>query len=45
MAGAVRRTGAGFVILAVVPEAQVDPRGFDRGVEVARQRLKELEEG
>src|SRR5439155_18330794 len=39
------RVGAGFVILAVVPEAQIDSKGFGRGVETARQRLKELEEG
>jgi hypothetical protein len=37
--------GAGFVILAVVPEAQIDSKGFRRGVEAARQRLQELEEG
>lgn len=36
------RVDAGFVILAVVPEAQVDPRAFDRGVEAARRRLKAL---
>jgi hypothetical protein len=38
------RIDAGFVILAVVPEAQVDRRAFDRGVEAARRRLKELTE-
>lgn len=38
------RVGAGFVILVVVPEAEVDPRGFRRGVEVALHRLSELVE-
>ncbi|MHB1510865.1 MAG: type II toxin-antitoxin system RelE/ParE family toxin [Acidimicrobiales bacterium] len=39
------RVDDGFVILAVVPEALVDRRGFDRGVVTARRRLEEIEEG
>ena len=38
------RFGAGFVILAVAPEAEVDPRGFRRGVDTALERLAELTE-
>jgi phage-related protein len=34
-----------MVILAVVPEAQQNPRGFRRGCVVAEQRLKELVQG
>jgi hypothetical protein len=36
------RVGDGFVILAVAPEADVDPKGFRRGVDVALRRLAEL---
>jgi hypothetical protein len=34
----------GFVVLAVGPEAQVDPRGFERAVRSALRRLREVEE-
>jgi len=36
------QAGDGFVILAVVPEAQVDRRGFDAGVARASKRLLEV---
>jgi hypothetical protein len=39
-----RQVGAVMVIAAVGPEALVDPRGFARAVEAARQRLAALEE-
>jgi hypothetical protein len=29
-----------FVIAAIAPEAQVDPRGFDRAARLARRRLE-----
>jgi hypothetical protein len=35
------RRGDTFVIAAVAPEAQVDRRGFDRAVRIARRRLEE----
>jgi hypothetical protein len=38
------RVGAGFVILAVAPEAEIDPKGFRRGVDAALQRLADLAE-
>lgn len=38
------RLGQGFVILAVAPEAQVDPQGFRRGVDIALERLSDLTE-
>jgi hypothetical protein len=34
------RRGAAFVIAAVAPEAEVDSRGFDRAVRLARRRLE-----
>ncbi|MDX6215353.1 MAG: hypothetical protein QOG99_937 [Frankiales bacterium] len=37
------QVGAGFVILAVGPEAQVDPRGFRRAVSQAAMRLDGIE--
>jgi hypothetical protein len=33
-----------FVVAAVGPEAQSDPRGFERAVRRALQRLADLEE-
>ena len=33
-----------FMIGAVGPEAQVDPRGFDRAVRLATDRFAEIEE-
>lgn len=39
-----RRVGDALVIAAVCPEATVDPRGFDRGVELAGLRLDSLTE-
>jgi hypothetical protein len=38
------RVGAGFVILAVAPEAEIDPKGFRRGVDAALGRLADLAE-
>jgi hypothetical protein len=38
------RVGAGFVILAIAPEAEIDPKGFRRGVDAALQRLADLTE-
>jgi hypothetical protein len=40
-----RQVGDVFVIAAVGPEAQHDPRGFSRACERALRRLAELEEG
>ena len=34
-----RRIGGALVIGSIGPEAQVDPRGFDRAVRVANERL------
>jgi hypothetical protein len=34
------RRGGAFVIAAIAPEAQVDPRGFDRAARLARRRLE-----
>lgn len=38
-----RRFGDVFVIAAVGPEAEVDPRGFERAVRVAATRLDEID--
>jgi hypothetical protein len=38
------RVGEVFVVAAVGPEAQSDPRGFERAVRRALQRLADLEE-
>ena len=40
-----RQVGQVFVVAAVGPEAQVDPRGFDRAVRRALERLAKVEEG
>lgn len=40
-----RQVGEVFVVAAVGPEAQADPRGFDRAVRRALDRLAKLEEG
>lgn len=40
-----RRVGHAFVIAAVGPEAQVNPRGFRRACRAATTRLAALEEG
>jgi hypothetical protein len=39
-----QRFGDVFVIGAIGPEAQVDPRGFDRAVQRAVERFVEIEE-
>jgi hypothetical protein len=39
-----RQVGDVFVVAAVGPEAQSDPRGFERAVRRALQRLADLEE-
>jgi hypothetical protein len=39
-----RQVGKVFVVAAVGPEAQSDPRGFDRAVRRALERLAEVEE-
>jgi len=39
-----RRVGDAMVIAAIAPEAQVDPRGFDRAADAAERRLSQLEE-
>lgn len=39
-----RQVGEVLVVAAVGPEAQSDPRGFERAVRRALQRLAELEE-
>lgn len=39
-----RRVGAIIVVAAIGPEAQVDPRGFDRAVAIAAQRLSSWEQ-
>ena len=39
-----RRVGDVMVIAAIAPEAQVDPRGFDRAADAAERRLSQLEE-
>lgn len=40
-----RQVGEVFVVAAVGPEARSDPRGFERAVRRALQRLADLEEG
>jgi len=40
-----RRVGQLFIVVAVGPEAEVDPRGFDRTVYAALTRLDDLEGG
>jgi hypothetical protein len=40
-----RQVGEVFVLAAVGPEAQRDPRGFGRDPRRALQRLAEMEEG
>jgi len=42
--GLYRMVGGRFVIAAIAPEAQHDPKGFRRACEAAAQRLSELEE-
>lgn len=42
--GLYRQVGKVFVVGAIWPEAQSDPRGFDRAVRRALQRLAELEQ-
>ncbi len=39
-----RRIGAAFVIAAVGPEAQADPRGFRKTVQAAERRLDDMTE-
>jgi hypothetical protein len=39
-----RQVGEAFVVAAVGPEAQSDPRGFDRAVRRALERLATVEE-
>ncbi|MGI8552868.1 MAG: type II toxin-antitoxin system RelE/ParE family toxin [Dehalococcoidia bacterium] len=39
-----RHSGDVFLIAAVGPEGEADPRGFDRSVASALQRLQEVEE-
>jgi hypothetical protein len=39
-----RQVGEVFVVAAVGPEAQSDPRGFDRAVRRALERLAKVEE-
>jgi hypothetical protein len=41
--GFYRRFGDVFVLAAVGPEAEVDPRGFKRAVVAAEERLEEVE--
>jgi hypothetical protein len=38
-----RRVGDVFVLAAVGPEAEADPRGFKRAVVAAEERLEEVE--
>ena len=38
-----RQVGDVFVVAAIGPEAQVKPRGFDRAIQAAEQRLDGLE--
>jgi len=42
--GFYRRVGDVFVIAAIGPEAEVDPRGFQRAIKAAVERLSDLEE-
>ncbi|HWV22716.1 MAG TPA: type II toxin-antitoxin system RelE/ParE family toxin [Thermomicrobiales bacterium] len=39
-----RQVGDQLIILAIVPEAQHDPRGFRRGLATAEERLADYEE-
>jgi len=39
-----RQVGEAFVVAAVGPEAQSDPRGFERTVRRALERLAKVEE-
>jgi len=39
-----RRLGHRIVVAAISPEAQRDPRGFQRAVRVAQQRIDEVQE-
>lgn len=38
------RLGDGFVILSIAPEAEIDAKGFRRGVDSALERLAQLSE-
>ncbi len=38
------RVGERFVILAIAPEAEIDLKGFGRGIDAALQRLADLAE-
>ncbi len=38
-----RRIGDALVIGAIAPEAEVDPKGFQRGIRAAERRLAEVE--
>jgi hypothetical protein len=40
-----RRMGEVFVVGAIAPEAESDPRGFDRAMRQALHRLASVEEG
>jgi hypothetical protein len=40
-----RQVGEVFVVAAVGPEAQSDPRGFSRAVRQAQERLAKVEQG
>lgn len=40
-----RRVGDTLVVAAIGPEAHADPRGFDRAVKLAIERLADEEEG
>ena len=42
--GFYRRFGDVFVLAAVGPEAEADPRGFKRAVMAAEERLEEVED-
>ena len=44
MARLYRQVGERFVIAAIAPEAQHDPRRFKRACAAASRRLEELEE-
>jgi hypothetical protein len=39
-----RRLGDAFVVAAVGPEAEADPRGFKRAVAAAEKRIEEVED-
>lgn len=38
-----RQIGDGFVIAAIGPEAEVDPKGFDRATRLAAERLNDIQ--